>query len=163
MTRATIFAITLLVVCALVSGSCYRRCEFYFCDRHSEIHIGVPDKALSGPICKRGNKVGIINSGEARLVLNHFGFVPISKFPLGKRTQKFSPSFFKTFAIGSNYKFSGVGHEVPQQNQIDFLKGKKCWILPITAYQVLGAKHNVVNNVHPSKFKTSCIAFTTKY
>lgn len=167
MTRATTFVFALLAAYSVAVGdryTCYAKCKFNFCDHSTNFRVGMPDKPFTGPICMGRKRVGIINTGEAHLVMHKhrsYKFTPISHYHPRGLMQRFSPSFFKIYAIPRYYKFSGVGHEVPQKNQAHFLD-RKCWILPIKAYQMLGDKHNVVDNLHPREYKRSCVAFMTK-
>lgn len=80
--------------------------------------------------------------------------------------QKFSPSFFKSFSLPHKHHNSGIGHETPQQNQLNFLDGKY-FTVTLEAYQVLKknnhGKWNVYKNVHTqeSDYMRDCVAFKT--
>lgn len=160
MAARTVTILALIALVSMASASCYNRCRFRFCNGNSVVRLGSADKALSGPICRSGQYIGVLNSGEARVRTGGYHrFTRISKYnPLGLK-QNFSNHFFKTYTIKYT-KHSGVGHEVPQANQLRFLN-RRCVILPITAYQVL-ASGKVVKNVHPYSPKRECIAFSTR-
>jgi hypothetical protein len=170
--------ITRVVLCMLVSATvstvtfalplvlpCGTTCRFSFCPVNPGFlfPIGMPDRSLTRPICDPLGKivVGRVGStGESIVSRMSLGPIKISKFaPIGLK-QNFSPSFFKSFGIlGSD--LSGVGHEVPQQNQRNFLN-KMCVVLPLTAYQVLNKPGGVViDNVFPTNPLVDCVAFTT--
>eukprot|EP00181_Compsopogon_caeruleus_P000402 CAMPEP_0184678558 /NCGR_PEP_ID=MMETSP0312-20130426/1305_1 /TAXON_ID=31354 /ORGANISM="Compsopogon coeruleus, Strain SAG 36.94" /LENGTH=377 /DNA_ID=CAMNT_0027127377 /DNA_START=372 /DNA_END=1505 /DNA_ORIENTATION=- len=88
-------------------------------------------------------------------------YIPISQWsPPGLR-QRFSPSFFKTFATVKPTMRSGVGYETPQQNQAEFLD-YSCVILPFAAYQILDAAGNVINNVNTND-PLDCVSFQTDF
>lgn len=157
-----VFFVLLALAAAAVSGSpCYRFCRFRFCDGRNTFQVGVEaDIAFTGPICSKfGIKVGhIAQTGEARIGKY---FTPISKWEPGGLEQNFSPSFFKAYGVnGKKTDLSGIGHEVPQQNQADFLN-RKCVIVPIREYQVLDEDGNVVDNIHPRQPFRDCVAFET--
>lgn len=164
MARLAFIIIALFLSCAALSeASCYGTCRFQFCDGTSTIKAK-PDVSLTVPICLRdGKPVGIVNTGEA--LLRRRRFVRISKYMPHGLLQNFSSSFFKTYNVrvhsyGRKVDRSGVGHETPQQNQIRFLNNK-CWILPVTAYQVLNERGYVIDNKHPNRPLVDCIAFKT--
>lgn len=118
----------------------------------------------SGAIIARGRpfRVGIVGgTGEAYVVHNKKTF-RISKWkPMGIR-QRFSPSFFKAFAMGSGYT-SGVGFETPQTNQDEYIHNTRV-CLPIRAYQVLsgGKLPRVIDNVN-TREANDCIFFKAQY
>lgn len=152
--------LALVGLASMVSASCYSQCRFHFCYGSSTVRLGTADKALSPPICRNRQYIGVLNSGEALVRTGgyHF-FTPISQYRPYGITQNFSNHFFKTFTIKYT-KRSGVGHEVFQGNQMSFLN-YKCVILPIRAYQVLKS-HKVVDNVHPYDPKRECISFLAR-
>lgn len=170
MARFTAFLLVLAAAAFAVSeATCYNRCRFRFCNGKSKFYLPAkPDRAFTGKICSRwGNRViGHVDStGEARVVLRHRKTVRISKWHPWGLKQKFSSSFFKSYNVHRYYKgrkiaFSGIGHEVPQQNQRRFLKNR-CFFVPLTAYQVLNRKGNVVANRHPRNAHRDCVAFKT--
>lgn len=170
MARFTAFLLALAAVALAVSeATCYNRCRFRFCDGKSKFYLPAkPDRAFTGKICSIYGKpiVGHVDStGEARVVLRHGKTVPISKWHPWGLKQKFSPSFFKSYNVKSYFKgkklyFSGIGHETPQQNQKNFLS-RRCFFVPLTAYQVLDHKGNVVDNRHPRNPYVDCVAFKT--
>lgn len=137
---------------------CPDECKFRFCDGTNVYSVPlIGNKPFSSAICaKSGISIGLIAStGEALLVEEEV--VPISEWePQGLR-QHFAPSFFKTFSINSTS--SGVGREEVQVNQLEFLD-ERCWILPISSYQVLGQKRNVIGTVETLKGPLlDCISF----
>lgn len=168
MARLTAFLLALAAAISL-SSACYP-CRFRFCDGRSKFRLPAKaDRAFTGKICSLYGKpiVGHVDStGEARVVLPYRKVVKISKWsPYGLK-QKFSPSFFKSYnvhsyAYGKKIAFSGIGHETAQQNQAKFL-GKKCFFVPLTAYQVLDKKGNVIDNKHPTNPYVDCVAFRTR-
>lgn len=102
------------------------------------------------------------STGEAYFIEHHVPIL-ISTFNHDGLLQNFSPSFFKSFSVdGDLYpgNLSGVGHEVPQQNQADFLEGK-CVVLPLRSYQILDDFGSIVENVHPRDDLRDCVSFTT--
>lgn len=143
---------------------CAQSCRFTLC-RRSVVSMGLPyDRAQTSAICLRGRRVGIVNSGEA-LVRTRKSFVRISKVSPRGLKQSYTPHFFKTFAINKE-RFSGIGHETPQQNQAGFLNNR-CIALPVQEYQVLGKMGNrtvVVDNKKLSrKFPLkNCVSFRVK-
>lgn len=147
---------------------CYTKCEFHFCDKSTVLEVSdTTDKTVTAPICRGySDDVGVVGAtGEALRYYSGY-FTPISKwYPKGLE-QYFSPSFFKAFSFGYYSEYlghSGVGCEVAQQNQLDFLDDE-CWVLPINAYQVLAGNGTVIDNVHRagSSPYTHCIAFKTE-
>jgi hypothetical protein len=162
-------------VCAVVanaledsSPACGYQCRFIFCPAQGPVTLGKPDVSLTNPICDKHGKihVGHVDStGEAYVDEDHGYKTLISKFSPPGLTQNFSPSFWKSFDFnyhynGKTHDLSGVGHETPQQNQASFLLGK-CFILPLTAYQVLDKPYgNVIDNKHPTDPFVDCVAFT---
>jgi hypothetical protein len=162
MTRATLFAAVLgLALVSAARGSCYNSCRFKFCSNTDTLTIGQPDVALGPAICDKYGQVcvGHVDStGEAYVV--DYDPKRISQWSPSGLKQNFSPSFFKSYGLPDGR--SSVGHEVPQQNQGNFLHNR-CFILPLTAYQVLNKPGGVViDNIHPqpSTSLTDCIAFT---
>jgi hypothetical protein len=162
----------LLVACAASTAvanypsTCYDSCRFTFCPSQDSFSPGTPDTALTNPICDKYYKihVGHVDSTGEAYVYKYGQFIPISQYSPSGLNQNFSPSFFKSFGYDKYHSYwhdlSGVGHETPQQNQADFLHGK-CFILPLTAYQVLDRPYgNVIDNVHPSNPYHDCVAFT---
>lgn len=141
--------------------SCDCTCRFEFCGKQTGFKVsGVTDKPFTGKICSKGHEViGTIDeSGEAHLIDHKIS--KISKLIFPGLQQRFSPSFFKTFTV-DDQKNSGVGHEVAQTNQAQFLDNK-CWALPIRGYQVLNAEGNVVDEKHPRGNPLhDCVCFTT--
>lgn len=146
---------------------CGSFCKFTFCDGARTLTLGKPDASLSAPLCKSGMRIGnIAEAGEA-LVKSCNRYIPISHFsPRGLR-QLFAPSFFKFYTSQApsarrGGRASGVGHQVPQQNQVRFIK-HRCVALPIAEYQALDSAGNVVDNIRPKRTDTSaCIAFVTR-
>lgn len=137
-----------------------KKCMFKFCDGKRVVYVGKNDKALTSAICskKYGVKIGSVDeTGEAYLV--HYKRIRISKWkPYGLK-QSFAPSFFKAYTKhGKNA--SGVGHEVAQQNQAKFLN-KKCWILPLKAYQVWDKKTGGWVEKYGKDPYVDCISFCT--
>lgn len=164
MSRYASLVLALFLSSVALSEACRSKCRFRFCDGSSSFKVGRNDVALTGPICLKSRvRVGIVNTGEARIL--HPRTLPISHwYPKGLK-QRFSPSFFKAYNVrvyfhGRWVLRSGVGHEKPQQNQALFLN-KKCWALPITAYQVLDNRGYVIDNKHPRNPLVDCIAFRT--
>lgn len=168
MAKIAAFALALALAAIAVSeASCYNKCRFRFCDYRSTFKVGVKnDLPFTGPICaKDGTRIGHVDSTGEAYITYKYRVTPISKWhPYGLK-QKFSPSFFKSFGIykyyGKYVDLSGIGHETPQQNQAHFLN-RKCFIVPLTAYQVLDKRGNVVKNVHPRGYPLrDCVAFKT--
>jgi hypothetical protein len=160
-----------IALCAAASSAvgkgCGYQCKFTFCPNQGPLSLGQPDKALTGAICDKYGHiyVGHVDSTGEAYVEHYYGAkTPISLYqPQGLR-QAFSPSFWKSYGFdyyhGKRVDLSGVGHETPQQNQADFLHGK-CFILPLTAYQVLDSQYgNVIDNKHPTDPFVDCVAFT---
>lgn len=170
--------ITAMIVFALVSRTvatyvapphtaCYSKCVFSFCDKSTVLKVSATtDNEVTAPICKGySDNIGVV--GETGEALRYYSgyFTPISKWHPEGLEQYFSSSFFKAFSFGYYSKYlghSGVGCEVAQQNQLDFLDGE-CWVLPINAYQVLDKNGTVIDNVHRAGKDpyTQCIAFKT--
>jgi hypothetical protein len=139
--------------------SCGDSCRFTFCPSQSYLSLGTPDTAISNAICDKYHKiyVGHVDSTGEAFVEKHGGFTPISQWSPPGLLQHFTPSFWKSFGLKYN-DLSGVGHETPQQNQ-GFLHGK-CFVLPLTAYQVLSGPYgNVIDNVHPTNPYAENVAF----
>ena len=152
------------------------KCRFVFCDERKWYVVGKrSDKAFTGRIChKHGKTIGTIDrSGEAYLLSAKRGQhgqhtklykhpLPISLYAPKHLKQRFSPSFFKAYTVGHRHKYSGVGHEHPQQNQAKYLHNK-CWALPVHAYQVLDKKGHVKTEVHSEGNELKdCVEFCTK-
>lgn len=152
---------------------CGETCRFAFCTKDHEyfydphFFFGVPDQAFTPAICDPTKHVivgHVDEAGEAH-VWDHYRFTPISHFHPDGLSQKYTPSFFKTYGIGYGYDLSGVGHETPQGNQAELLDGK-CIVLPLKAYQILDyPSGTVIDNIHPSPDSRyeECVAFTIKY
>lgn len=148
--------------------TCYDKCRFRFCDYRTTFKVAMMnDVPFADAICaKDGTRIGHVDStGEAFIFYKH-NFARISEwYPHGLK-QNFSPSFFKSFGIykryGNSVDLSGIGHETPQQNQVHFLH-KKCFVVPLTAYQILNEKGHVVDNLHPKRDRAlyDCVAFKT--
>jgi hypothetical protein len=141
--------------------SCGEYCRFTFCPDQPYLSLGTPDTAISNAICDKYHKiyVGHVDSTGEACVEEHKGCTPISHYYPSGLLQKFSPSFWKSFGL-YYHDLSGVGHETPQQNQASFLHGK-CFVLPLTAYQVLSGPYgNVIDNVHPTNPHVDCVAFS---
>ena len=137
-----------------------KKCRFRFCDGKRLIVVGKNDRALTSAICskKYGMKIGSVDeTGEAYLVNKYR--TRISRWAPSGLKQPFARSFFKAYTIrGKNQ--SGVGHEVAQQNQAKYLH-RKCWILPLKAYQVWDTKTGGwVENYGKDPF-VDCISFCT--
>ncbi len=155
----------LALVFSVSAHPCFTGCPFVFCDHKSEFWMPIPGVAFTGPICYRYSKVpvGVIGkSGEAHIVLGDKNrFIPISKWnPPGLRLP-FSPSFFKTFPLLSPNFLSGVGRETYQSEYHRLLLDRRCFILPLKAWQVLDQRGNVLANKR-SDYWHDCIAFRTR-
>jgi hypothetical protein len=148
-------AVALLALCAVMANAlavtwstpCENLCLFTFCHKNASINVGV---------------VG--STGQAFVTVNG-SYKLISQYkPIGLR-QNFSPSVWKSYALkviykGKTYSFSGAGHEMPQQNQANYLHNM-CITLPLTSYQVLDAPYGkVIANEHPTNPYQSCVGFT---
>lgn len=161
MFKLVFFALLALTASTVSGSACYPLCRFRFCDGKNAFLVGVQaDVAFTGRICSKfGVKVGRVDrTGEAYLFKKKpLAFIRISQYKPDGLEQNFSPSFFKSYNVDGG---SGIGHEVPQTNQADFLNGK-CFFVPIKAYQVLNDKGNVVDNVHPTNPFRDCVAFKT--
>ena len=155
------FSALLILACFSVGQGrpCYTRCRFRFCPIRVAFRIGIAsDKAFPPRICSKGGfLVGHVDETGQAIFLIRRRFIPISRFTARGLRQRFSPSFFKSYTIRRT-KFSGIGHEVPQQNQANYLNGK-CVIVPLRAYQVLDSKGNVIANRHPRRPLRDCVAF----
>lgn len=154
MAARKITSLLLVGQACMASTSCHSQCHFKLCNGASTVQLGTADKTLSGAICRGGKYIGVLNSDEPFVLSD----TRISKYHPDGLEQKFTKSFFKTFTI--NDKRYGVGHEVPQQNQIRF-PAPKCVILPFKAYEVLSSG-KVVKNIRAYDPKCECIAFTTR-
>jgi hypothetical protein len=147
---------------------CGNTCRFTFCPRVKDylFPVGKSDKAVTPSICDATGKINVghvDSTGEASVYNIKTGPVKISSYSPPGLLQKFSPSFFKSFSLNSfGSDLSGVGHEVPQQNQVEYLDNI-CIILPLTAYQILNKPGGVViDNIHPAGTETiDCVAFST--
>lgn len=166
----TLVSIVFLALAALTSASsasCGHTCRFSFCPEvfRNTFTIGIPDQSFTTAICDRTGtlSIGVVGSTGEAYVSTESGPVLISQYNPFGLNQAFASSFFKSYTLtnfGSG-KLSGVGHEVSQSNQADFLN-YKCIILPITAYQVLDKPYgNVIDNVSPNNPFVDCVSFTT--
>jgi hypothetical protein len=168
-------AVALLALCAVMANAlavtwstpCENLCLFTFCPNTSVLALGTPDKALSPRICHKNASinVGVVGSTGQAFVTVNGSYKLISQYkPIGLR-QNFSPSVWKSYALkviykGKTYSFSGAGHEMPQQNQANYLHSM-CITLPLTSYQVLDAPYGkVIANEHPTNPYQSCVGFT---
>eukprot|EP00181_Compsopogon_caeruleus_P004781 CAMPEP_0184677494 /NCGR_PEP_ID=MMETSP0312-20130426/77_1 /TAXON_ID=31354 /ORGANISM="Compsopogon coeruleus, Strain SAG 36.94" /LENGTH=348 /DNA_ID=CAMNT_0027125401 /DNA_START=33 /DNA_END=1079 /DNA_ORIENTATION=+ len=102
-----------------------------------------------GIIVRKGNLfiVGVVGGSREASVRVGTSYVKISQWAPPGLTQRFSPSFFKTYSTVVPHMRSGVGYETPQQNQAAFLD-MSCVRLPFAAYQILDTNGNVINNVN---------------
>jgi len=143
-----------------MAPKCGGGCRFEFCDGKKNIIIGAPDIHLTDSICKKdGTNIGVVGqTGQAKVKAAGSSLTKISKYSPAGLNQNFSPSFFKAFSIPMTGT-SGVGHEVPQQNQNKFLDNL-CVVLPLRSYQKLNGAGALIDNVHTSDPK-DCIKFTT--
>lgn len=157
----------ILLLAAAAHGwevDCHAHCDFRFCDGSEKLVVtGAPDTALSSSICKKNAwGVGIAaETGEA-LVVTVNGVYDISKWVPPGIDQMFTPSFFKAYPLLKNYRYSAIGHEKPQMNQLKMLEGQ-CIVLPIRHVQFLGKDGNVDHNKKPHEYgaERDCIAFQT--
>lgn len=102
--------------------------------------------------------IGSVDNVLEAYVLSGGSFIPISQF--SGPEQPFTPSFFKTAsATGADGSYgSGVSHETPQTDQVNFLDGL-CVVLPLGKWQQYGPGGQVLNLVNNGTF-TDCVAFT---
>jgi hypothetical protein len=150
------------------SYGCGGYCRFTFCPYQGFVGLGQPDVALTTAICDKYNQINVghvDSTGEAFVYDPYYRYYTrISQYSPAGLAQNFSPSFWKSYGLysyfnGQYHDLSGIGHETPQQNQAYYVKGK-CFILPLTAYQVLDRPYgNVVDNVHPNNPFVDCVAF----
>jgi hypothetical protein len=147
--------------------SCGFKCRFAFCPPQGSFALGQPDTPLTGAICDKSYQslVGSVDETREAYVQEKYGkFTPISAYATQHVSQKYSPSFFKSYPLwrpyhGKMVRFSGVGHEWPQQNQADFLHGR-CFVLPLKRYQLLDkASGKVVENVFGQDPFVDCVSF----
>lgn len=168
-------AVTFVLAAAIILGclsrgaveaTCYSSCRFTFCPSvyNNAFNIDQPDKSFTTAICdaSRSTVIGHVDSTGEAYVYDHREFVRISEYKPDGLQQSFSPSFFKSYGIHDYGKdLSGIGHETPQANQMEFLNNL-CVLVPLTAYQVLDRPYgNVVENRHPSTPFVDCVSFTT--
>lgn len=161
MVRQALPTLAIALLCVLTYATKPNACTFKFCDGKRVLYVGKSDRALTSAICskKYGVKIGSVDqTGEA--YLDGYHRIPISKWkPYGLK-QSYTPSFFKAYTkYGKNV--SGVGHEVPQQNQAHFLNNK-CWILPLKAYQVWNKKTGGWVEKYGKNPYVDCISFCTR-
>ena len=162
MKQSYLFFLALLsssFILAVQGNSCFKSCKFSFCPDQAVWQGGVPDVPFTNRICDPTGKIkiGSVDSTKEALVRRKFFLQRISRFNPPGLLQNYSPSFFKSYRIPFS-KFSGVGHETPQQNQADFISFK-CIILPLERYQILDKKHNVIDNVSGKNPLVDCVAF----
>lgn len=148
------------------NASCNPSCRFSFCPEvyNNAFTIGQPDKAFTTAICDPSGaiNVGHVDSTGEAYIRDNYQYIPISQYAPDGLQQRFSPSFFKSYGIYDYGKdLSGIGHETPQTNQVQYLNNL-CVSVPLTAYQVLDRPYgNVIDNRHPSDRYTDCVSFTT--
>lgn len=146
--------------------SAFRECDFRF----SGFVNVVPTFSIGGrantPFTPRiistvrGEHLGVLNTNN---IIPEFVFDgathPITSFG----SQRFTPTHFKPFSIPTAHRFSGVGHQTFQGNQLSVATGK-CIRLYFTHYQLLNPTTGVVvgnrNNVPRSENK--CVVFRTR-
>lgn len=164
MTR--LFAFVFLLAAAAYGWEidCHARCDFKFCDGSETLVVtGGWDRPLSSSICKKSSLgVGIeAETGEA-LVVTVNGVKDISMWVPAGIDQMFTPTFFKAYPLLKNYRYSAIGHEKPQLNQMQFMEGQ-CFVLPIRHVQFLDKEGNVDENEEPHVYggERDCIAFQT--
>ncbi len=152
------------------SHECGDECKFSFCYDYHKPSYGLnafmigrySDRPFTPAICDKYGKfvVGVVGSTGEAYVMEDWKKTLISNYSPYGLAQNFSPSFFKTFAL-DRVQRSGVGHETPQQNQLNYLDNK-CIVLPLTAYQKLDKYGHVIDNVHPrGRPFVDCVAFRT--
>lgn len=143
---------------------CAPKCQFSLCEP-SMVSLRKPsDVAQTSAICLKGQRLGIVNSGEAYIRRDRSRYTPISKVRRAGLKQAYSPHFFKTFVIRN--MTSGVGHETPQQNQSKFLN-ETCIALPLQEYQTIqqvGKKVIVRDNIILSRKRPlrDCVSFISR-
>eukprot|EP00179_Madagascaria_erythrocladioides_P000162 CAMPEP_0198316634 /NCGR_PEP_ID=MMETSP1450-20131203/6456_1 /TAXON_ID=753684 ORGANISM="Madagascaria erythrocladiodes, Strain CCMP3234" /NCGR_SAMPLE_ID=MMETSP1450 /ASSEMBLY_ACC=CAM_ASM_001115 /LENGTH=182 /DNA_ID=CAMNT_0044019801 /DNA_START=97 /DNA_END=645 /DNA_ORIENTATION=+ len=126
---------------------------------------GQPDTSITPPIVLKGDDgvspspdlfdlpiVGYVDSTGPTYVILPTGAVLISKLA-GP-----SPPFAETFVKATPFEMgmSGLGHQAPSGDQIEFLDGV-CVLTPITKYQLF--TDGVIDNVESSDTFTSCAVF----
>jgi hypothetical protein len=163
--KVVIVAITLCAAFSSAFGqSCGDQCRFTFCPTQGPVRLGRPDRPRTNAICDKFNRINVghvDSTGEAYVERSNGRRTRISQYrPRGLR-QNFSPSFWKSYGLEGRRRRerSGVGHETPQRNQANYLSGR-CFILPLTAYQVLDRDGNVIGNRRPRNPFFDCVAFT---
>ncbi len=161
MVRQALPTLAIALLCVLTYATKPNACTFKFCDGKRVLYVGKSDRALTSAICSKKYRVkigSVDQTGEA--YLDGYHRIPISKWkPYGLK-QSYTPSFFKAYTkYGKNE--SGVGHEVPQQNQAHFLSNK-CWILPLKAYQVWNKKTGGWVEKYGKNPYVDCISFCTR-
>ena len=169
MARLSLLVLIAALFSLATASPCYTHCRFRFCYHKTVFRVGrIIERPFTGAICKKdGTRIGVVGETGEAWVLGLHKFVPISKWRPSGLKQRFSPSFFKSYARLRRSKYgyfssvSGVGHEKPQQNQLKFLNNK-CFVLPIKAYQIIeGAKKVIVNRHRDHPFR-DCVSFRTR-
>jgi hypothetical protein len=144
-------------------NTCGAQCRFTLCSKNGPLTPGTQETAISAPICDKYNKVcvGHVDATYEACIQTGYASIPISQYAPAGLQHPFSATFWKTYGFhDGNSQQSGVGHETPLQNQLDFLHGR-CFILPLAAYQVLDRPHGqVIGNVHPIDKHIDCVGFT---
>eukprot|EP00179_Madagascaria_erythrocladioides_P005262 CAMPEP_0198312602 /NCGR_PEP_ID=MMETSP1450-20131203/3906_1 /TAXON_ID=753684 ORGANISM="Madagascaria erythrocladiodes, Strain CCMP3234" /NCGR_SAMPLE_ID=MMETSP1450 /ASSEMBLY_ACC=CAM_ASM_001115 /LENGTH=517 /DNA_ID=CAMNT_0044015553 /DNA_START=128 /DNA_END=1681 /DNA_ORIENTATION=- len=142
------------------TGGCGGMCMFSFAGGESSFAIGAPDVAFTSAIVSGDFTLGHIDStGEAYVVAGGSPTL-ISEWSPANLSQPFSPSFFKSVSVESeDGEKSGIAHEYPQGNQVEYLGGQ-CIVVPLTAYQELDENGLVINNFAGSDPFKECVSFT---
>lgn len=151
-----ILFVLLIIITQARSAPCFSSCRFTLCDKSEALLVTEPDTPHRAHLCLGDANVGLVNTGEASVVLGGYP-TPLSLWKPAALPQRFSKSFFKAFPTSRG---SAIGHETPQQNQLHFATGK-CFALPVVAYQLLGPRGDVVRNVQNDRRPLiDCVAFT---
>lgn len=141
---------------------CYNSCRFRFCDYKIHFKIGEQHgMAFTGAICSNlGTRIGLVKTTGEAYVFDGRNVVKLSKWLPKGLNKLFSATFFKSYTL-HDQNLSGIGHEEMKKNQLWFLNNR-CFVLPLTSYQVLHRFGYVVGVKHPkgSPF-LDCVEFIT--
>lgn len=145
-------------------------CTFRLCNTNGSIFqlpqaafilLGAPRTALSPFICKSGNDVFDVKTGQARVftegVHSRDSYTPISRWRPRSLSHSFRGNAIKAFKM-TYIDFYGIGRMPTKGNQWKFLHDR-CMILPIRSYRTRPGPSGRVINVRGDR--TACVAFRT--
>lgn len=157
-------ALSLLLLSALASAQCGRRCRFRFCGpagaarpAGARLLLRAPNTALSARLCRPGRLplARVLASGEANVSAAGGAPAPASQFAPAGLAPPLRRDFFKVFPLPTGRQ--GVGRKRSFGNQERFLDGL-CVVLPMERFEVARGKGGVRVREGDER---DCVSFVT--